>query len=79
MNKHIEEAFVLTGGTKQIADLCDVTFQTAHQWRNGERPVPAIRCHAIEKATKGKVSRKELRPLDWHLIWPDLLKRKKSS
>ncbi len=29
-------------------------------------------CVAIEKATGGAVSRKDLRPDDWHLIWPEL-------
>jgi DNA-binding transcriptional regulator YdaS (Cro superfamily) len=29
-------------------------------------------CVAIEKATDGKISRRDLRPLDWQLIWPEL-------
>lgn len=28
---------------------------------------------AIERETKGAVRRWDLRPADWHLIWPDLL------
>ena len=35
---------------------------------------PAL-SYQIELATNGAVSRKDLRPNDWHLIWPDLLKR----
>jgi len=30
-------------------------------------------CTAIEQATKGQVTRKDLRPTDWHLIWPELI------
>ena len=29
-------------------------------------------CYAIERATSGAVTRKELRPKDYWLIWPDL-------
>lgn len=30
-------------------------------------------CVRIEKATYGKVMRWDLRPKDWHLIWPELI------
>ncbi|WP_043565293.1 YdaS family helix-turn-helix protein [Acidovorax sp. KKS102] len=36
------------------------------------RPVPVRYCNAIERATSGAVSRRDLRPDDWHLIWPEL-------
>lgn len=36
------------------------------------RPVPIQHCLAIERATSGAVTRKDLRPDDWHLIWPEL-------
>lgn len=41
-------------------------------WINGKRPVPIHRCAAIEEATERAVSRRDLRPDDWHLIWPEL-------
>ena len=31
-------------------------------------------CVIIEKVTNGQVTRKDLRPDDWHLIWPELVK-----
>lgn len=31
-----------------------------------------MRCVAIERATSGAVSRRDLRPLDWREIWPEL-------
>ncbi len=44
------------------------------QWRSGNRPIPLERCVPIEQATDGLVTRKDLRPDDWHLIWPELKK-----
>ncbi|WP_279212644.1 transcriptional regulator [Delftia acidovorans] len=44
------------------------------QWQHGYAgrvPSPAY-CLAIERATEGQVSRRDLRPKDCHLIWPDL-------
>ena len=36
------------------------------QWANKQRPIPAERCPAIEKATGGAVTCEELRPdVDW--------------
>jgi len=34
--------------------------------------VPVERCVAIERATKGAVTRRDLRPNDWLQIWPEL-------
>ncbi|MCM2569732.1 helix-turn-helix domain-containing protein [Achromobacter xylosoxidans] len=41
-------------------------------WSSGTRPVPARHCAAIERATCGSVTRQDLRPDDYWLIWPDL-------
>jgi DNA-binding transcriptional regulator YdaS (Cro superfamily) len=43
------------------------------QWATGAKPVPVDRCAAIDKATGGKVTRRDLRPLDWHEHWPELV------
>lgn len=32
------------------------------------------RCAAIEAATHGEVTRRDLRPDDWEQIWPELAK-----
>jgi DNA-binding transcriptional regulator YdaS (Cro superfamily) len=42
------------------------------QWILESTPVSPAKAVLIEVATEGKVTRKELRPKDWHLIWPDL-------
>jgi len=41
-------------------------------WRTGTKPVPVNRCLAIELATQGAVTRRDLRPNDCEQIWPDL-------
>jgi DNA-binding transcriptional regulator YdaS (Cro superfamily) len=43
-----------------------------NQWVNGDRPIPAPYCVSIERTTGGQVTRQELRPDDFWLIWPDL-------
>lgn len=43
------------------------------QIAKGVRPAPAERCAAIEQATSGAVRRWDLRPRDWHRIWPELI------
>ncbi|MFC5498150.1 transcriptional regulator [Caenimonas terrae] len=45
------------------------------QWQHAysaRKPSPEY-CVSIEKATEGKVMRWELRPDDWHAIWPELI------
>lgn len=49
-----------------------VKRQNVEHWlRTGS--VPVEHCAALELATEGVVKRWELRPLDWHRIWPDLI------
>jgi DNA-binding transcriptional regulator YdaS (Cro superfamily) len=45
------------------------------QWQHGYAdrvPGPAY-CVEIERATEGRVRRWDLRPGDWHRIWPELI------
>lgn len=41
-------------------------------WVREKRQVPVGWCLAIERATGGEVTRKELRPSDWMRYWPEL-------
>lgn len=41
-------------------------------WRKRQR-VPSEYCALIEQATGRRVMRWELRPFDWHRIWPELI------
>lgn len=56
----------------KVASAIDVAPQEIYQWASGRRPIPIPHCVPIEQATEGEVTRKDLRPDDWHLIWPEL-------
>lgn len=58
----IERAVEICGGQKQLADAVQVSQSFVSQWVNENRPVPAKRCRAIEKATGGLVTCHDLRP-----------------
>lgn len=62
----------LHGGQAKLAGQLGVPTQLVWQWSNEVRPVPVKRCVAIERVTAGEVTRKDLRPHDWHEIWPEL-------
>lgn len=42
------------------------------QWSMEKKEVPVRRAVAVERATGGAVTRQDLRPNDWHEIWPEL-------
>jgi DNA-binding transcriptional regulator YdaS (Cro superfamily) len=42
------------------------------RWADGTRPIPVIYGAAIETATGGLVTRREMFPDDWQRIWPEL-------
>jgi DNA-binding transcriptional regulator YdaS (Cro superfamily) len=66
----LRSAIALFPTLQAFADEVGQKYQTVQQWeRNG---VPVEHCVAVEKATKGKVTRKDLRPDDWKSIWPEL-------
>lgn len=61
-----------------LAKKLGVHASMVSQWKNGTRPIPLERVTDIEKATNGMVSRKDLRPNDWHRYWPELAKGDKA-
>lgn len=66
------KTYLKTTSQAAFAASVGVSNGLVYQWANNIRPVSVLRCFAIEKATEGKVTRKDLRPDDWHLIWPEL-------
>jgi DNA-binding transcriptional regulator YdaS (Cro superfamily) len=68
----VHKARDLLGGTSALARITGVKPPTVCQWLNGHRPVPASKSSTIERETKGEVTRQDLHPDDWHLIWPEL-------
>ena len=63
----------------ELAKLIGVKSDVqVRQWQHayaGRKPSPGYAI-AIERATKGAVTRKDLRPDDWHRIWPELVPSK---
>lgn len=62
MNLLIEKAIKKCGSQKALADATGVHQSFVSQWLNGDRPVPATKCRAIEAATGGDVTASDLRP-----------------
>lgn len=61
------------GGQAALAAAIGVKQQHVWNWLNRPGNVPSEHCAAIELATKGVVTRRHLRPEDWHRIWPELV------
>lgn len=68
----ISKAIEVTGSASALARLLDVSVQSVCFWRDGKRSVPLSKCTDIERVTNGAVTRQQLRPDDWHRIWPEL-------
>lgn len=60
------------GRSLAIAKAVGVTPPVVSDWVTGKKGIPVERCVAIEKATYGEVTRRDLRPDDWVEIWPEL-------
>lgn len=60
------------GRAATLARNLGVSPSYVAQLSEGRRPVPADRARRIETETGGAVTRKDLRPDDWHEIWPEL-------
>lgn len=68
----VTKACEAVGGQAELARRLGVTAAAVQQWRSGKRPVPPLQATAIERESAGRVTRRDLRPQDAHLIWPDL-------
>lgn len=76
---HVRRAIKIVGSGVALAERLGVTPVSLNNWASGKRPVPIIRCVEIEEITGGQVTRKQLRPDDWHQIWPELRNQKPLS
>lgn len=70
----LETAIETAGGVGKLAAAIGVGQPVVSNWRARGTTLDAVHCAAIERATKGAVTRRDLRPDDWHLIWPELAK-----
>ena len=60
------------GAQKEIAEKVGVSMGFINHVVRGRKSMPVQHCVQIEQLTDGQVSRKDLRPDDWFLIWPEL-------
>lgn len=75
-NYNASEAVVkiaqVVGSQAAIARHLSVSAPTVNQWAKGAKPVPIRHCTKLEALSGGVVTRHELRPHDWRVIWPEL-------
>lgn len=79
MTNPIDKAAAIYGSQQAMARALGVTKAAVWQWKDVGRQVPAQHCAAIERDTSGAVTRRDLRPDDWHLFWPELATEKEAS
>jgi len=67
----------LMGGTNKVARLCKVASSNVSVWRKNGIPREHLLFLAarIEKELHGLVTRKDLFPNNFWLIWPELLEK----
>lgn len=59
-----------------FAASCGTTLGHLRNVMYGIKPANPQVCVAIEQVTHKKVTRRDMRPEDWHLIWPELVTAK---
>ncbi len=67
----IDRAASSLGGRKELALRLGVKVSAIGNWK--DRGVPLEHCASIERVCGGVVTRRDLRPKDWMLIWPELV------
>lgn len=65
----LDRAARQAGGRETLANALRVTVAALGNWK--ARGVPVTKCVAIEM--RAGVRRWDLRPADWHLVWPELI------
>lgn len=62
--------FDIPGIQSRLARELDVSIQAVNNWRR--RGIPVEHCARVERLCSGEFTRRDFRPNDWHLIWPEL-------
>ncbi|PRG29273.1 hypothetical protein C6T62_24300 [Burkholderia multivorans] len=66
------KAIQLAGSQSALARLLGKSQPLIFKWLNSPNGLAPEHCAAIERVFPGAVTRRDLRPNDWHLIWPEL-------
>lgn len=61
------------GAAAKIAKEMEVSPSYLSQMVSGTAPISPQRAVEFEKVLGGAVTRKDIYPNDWHLIWPELV------
>lgn len=67
--KTLKQAVEDIGGITTVSAMLGMSPQRLSNWI--DRGVPLEHCARVEH-TLGVVTRRDMRPDDWHLIWPEL-------
>lgn len=59
-----------------FCSACGTTLGYLRKAAYTNQPLGAELCVAIEKVSRGDITRFDLRPLDWIKIWPELEKKR---
>jgi len=64
----------LLGGSTKVAKLAGVTPNAVSMWRKNNIPHEkfVILAATLERESHGLVTRKDIFPQSWHIIWPEL-------
>lgn len=60
------------GRQAEIARHLGIKPPQVADWISRDKPVPVVHMAEIEAYTRGEVTRRDMRPDDWHRIWPEL-------
>ncbi len=55
-----------------FASKCFTTYSYLKSAKFRDLTLGPVLCSRIETESNGQVTRKDLRPDDWHVIWPEL-------
>jgi DNA-binding transcriptional regulator YdaS (Cro superfamily) len=65
----------LLGGTTKVSKMVGVTPNAVSMWRKNNIPHAqfVFLAATLEKESHGLITRKDIFPKSWHIIWPELL------
>jgi len=75
MDKITSTAMIrLLGGPTRVSKMVNVSVPAVSMWQNGDIPYDklVILAATLEKESHGLVTRKNLFPTNYRLIWPEL-------
>lgn len=61
------------GEAARLARSLQVHPVMVSQWAANKKALAPARAPQVEQATNGAVRRWDMRPLDWYVIWPELI------